>query len=196
MQKRLLPLLSLLLVIWGCGEAGFQSDISKNVEIDPINVQLSVPAIFVGQDIDETPPIDASTGVIDISDNEFSDYLDDATKFTINKISYSIVNFPSGSRADLDMDIDVAIAGGQNQDLLEILIADAQNNVEDVILYEAGTPGNVSAIAIQDLEQALFNSQTFELDIEIIGRDVNLSQSDVDFQIVFKFDVTTRLQLD
>lgn len=196
MQKRLLPFLSLLLVIWGCGEAGIQSDISKNVAIDPIDVQLSVPAILVGQDINETPPTQVSTGTIDISDNDFSEYLDDATKFTINKITYSIVNFPSGSRADLDLNIDVAIAGGGSQDLLEILIEDAQNNADDVVLYQAGAGGNVSATAIQALEQALLNSQTFEMDIEIVGRNVNLSQSDVDFQIVFKFDVTTRLQLD
>ncbi|NVK84557.1 MAG: hypothetical protein HWE21_09570 [Cytophagia bacterium] len=196
MQKRLLPFLSLLLVIWGCGEAGVQSDISKGIEVDPVDVQLSVPALLVGQDIDETPPTQVSTGAIDISDNDFSEYLDDATSFTINSISYSIINFPSGSRADLDLNIDIAVAGGALQDLLEILVQDAQNNSEDVMLYTADAPGNVSPTAIQALEQALLNSQTFEMDIEIIGRNVNLSQSDVDFQIVFKFDVTTRLQLD
>lgn len=196
MQKRLLPFLSLLLVIWGCGEAGIQSDISKGIAIDPIAVQLSIPPVLVGQDINETPPVQVATGVIDISDNDFSEYLSDATQFTINSISYSIENFPSGSRADLDLDIDIAIAGGANQDLLEILIADAQNNVGDVLLYDAATSGNVSASAIQALEQALLNSQTFEMDIELVGRDVNFSQSDVDFQIVFKFDVTARLQLD
>lgn len=196
MQKRLLPFLSLLLVIWGCGEAGIQSDISKNVEIDPIDIELSVPPLLVGQDIDETPPIQVSTGTIDISDNDFSEYLDDATKFTINKITYSIVNFPSGSRADLDLNIDIAISGGASQDLLEILIEDAQDNADDVVLYQAGAGGNVSASAIQALEQALLNSQTFEMDIEIVGRNVNLQEENVDFQIVFKFDVTTRLQLD
>lgn len=196
MQKRLLPFLSLLLIIWGCGEAGIQSDISKNVEIDPIDIELSVPPFLVGQDIEETPPINVSTGTIDISDNEFSEYLDDATKFTINKITYSIVNFPNGSRADLDLNIDIAIAGGGAQDLLEILIEDAQDNVDDVILYQAGTSGNVSPGAIQALEQALLNSQTFEMDIEIVGRNVNLQEENVNFQIVFKFDVTTRLQLD
>ena len=196
MQKRLLPFLSLLLIIWGCGEAGIQSDISKNVEIDPIDIELSVQPFLVGQDIEETPPVPVSTGTIDISDNEFSEYLDDATKFTINKITYSIVNFPNGSRADLDLNIDIAIAGGGSQDLLEILIEDAQDNVDDVILYQAGTSGNVSASAIQALEQALLNSQTFEMDIEIVGRNVNLQEENVNFQIVFKFDVTTRLQLD
>lgn len=196
MQKRLLPFLSLLLVIWGCGEAGIQSDISKNIEIDPIDVSLSVPAILVGQDIAETPPTQVSTGTIDISDNDFAEYLDDATRFTINKITYSIIGFPSGSQADLDLNIDVSVAGGASQDLLQILVANAQNNVDDVVLYQVGTSGNVNASAIQALEQALLNSQTFEMDIEIVGRDVNLSQSNVDFQIVFKFDVTTRLQLD
>ncbi|WP_420385668.1 hypothetical protein [Roseivirga sp.] len=196
MQKRLLPFLSLLLVIWGCGEAGIQSDISKNVAIDPISVSLSVPPIFVGQPINETPPQQVSTGTIDISDNDFSEYLDDAENFTINKITYSIEGFPNGSQADLDLNIDIAIAGGANQDLLQILVPDAQDNVSDVVLYQNGVPGNVNASAISALEQALLNNQTFEMDIEIIGRDVTLQQSNVDFEIIFKFDVTTRVRFD
>lgn len=195
MQKRLLPFLSLLLVIWGCGDAGIESDISKNVAIDPIEVQLPVPPIFVGQRVDETPPINTNTGAIDISDNEFSEYLDDAERFTINKITYSIVGFPQNSEADLDLSIDIEI--GQNtQELLSILVADAQSNVTDVVLFEAGTPGNVNLNAIADLENALLNGQTFAMDIEIIGRDVLLREEEVNFQLVFKFDVTTRIKLD
>ena len=51
MQKRLLPLLSLLLVIWGCGEAGFQSDVSKRIEIEPRSISFSVPASIKDQTI-------------------------------------------------------------------------------------------------------------------------------------------------
>lgn len=195
MQKRLLPFLSLLLVIWGCGEAGIQSDISKNVAIDPVSVSLSVPPIFVGQRVNETPPQQISTDLIDISDNEFSDYLSDAESFTVNKISYTIENFPNGSEADLDLNIDLNVGGG-TQDLLDIVIVDAQNNVDDVILYQDGVTSNVSESAITAIEQAIFNNQSFRLDIELIGRDVLLQQSNVDFRIIFKFDVTARVRLD
>jgi hypothetical protein len=34
------------------------------------------------------------------------------------------------------------------------------------------------------------------MDIEIIGRDVLLREEEVNFQLVFKFDVTTRIKLD
>ena len=43
MQKRLLPFLSLLLVIWGCGDAGIESDISKNVARVPLGATLHRP---------------------------------------------------------------------------------------------------------------------------------------------------------
>jgi len=95
----------------------------------------------------------------------------------------------------LDLSIDIEI--GQNtQELLSILVADAQSNVTDVVLFEAGTPGNVNLNAIADLENALLNGQTFAMDIEIIGRDVLLREEEVNFQLVFKFDVTTRIKLD
>ncbi len=194
MRKTLLLFTSLSLLLFGCGEAGVQSDVSKNIEIDPIQVSLEVPAILVGQRVDQTPPIDVSTGNIDIGGQDFSEYLDDATNFTINSISYSIEGFPSGSEANLDIELDIQVQ--QRQDLLTTTVANAQNNTEDVVLYSSGNPGNVSAAAISDLEQALKNGDPFQLFMTIVGRDVLLQQQSVDFSFVFKFDVTARIELD
>lgn len=191
MQKRLLTFLSLLLVIWGCGEAGVQSDISKNVAIDPINVSISVPAQAVGVLVPQTPPIVVNTGSIQISGDEFDDYLSDAERFTINQITYSIENFPAGSEADLDIAIDISVAGGASVRLLATTVTDAQSNVTDVVLYPTSS---VNASAITALEQALLNGQSFEMDIELVGRNVTLETQSIDFDLVFKFDVTARLQ--
>ena len=193
MQKRLLPFLSLLLVIWGCGEAGIESDISKGVAIDPINVSISVPAQAVGLLLPETPPITVSTGPIEISGEEFEDYLSDAQRFTINEITYSIENFPAGSEADLDIAIDISVAGATPIRLLATTVTDAQDNVTEVVLYPTA---QVNAAAISALEQALLNGQSFEMEIELVGKNVTLQSQSVDFDLVFKFDLTARLKLD
>lgn len=193
MKKTFLAIIASAAFMLGCGEAGVQSDISQNVEIDPINVQLSVPTILVGQRVNQTPPVNVSTGVIDISSDEFSEYLSDATRFTVNEITFSIENFPSGSEADLDISADISIAGGAPVDLLSTVVTDAQNNVTDVVLYPAGS---ANAAGIAALEQALLNGQSFEMDIELVGRDVLLAQSTIDFDLIFKFDVTARVQFD
>lgn len=191
MQKRLLTFLSLLLVIWGCGEAGVQSDISKNVPIDPINVYLSVPAQAVGVLVPQTPPNVVNSGTIQISGDEFYDYLSDAVRFKINQITYSIDNFPAGSEADLDFVIDISIAGSASVRLLDTTVTDAQNNVSDVVIYPTSS---VNASAIAALEQALLNGQSFEMDIELVGKNVTLQTQSIDFDLVLKFDVTARLQ--
>lgn len=196
MRKPLYFLMACILILSGCGEAGVQSDVSKNIEIDPIQVNPEVPALLVGQRVPQTPPIDVNTGNIDIGGQDFNDYLEDATNFTINQITYSVENFPSGSEANLDVELDIQIQNQQRQDLLTSTVANAQNNTDDVMLYSSGTPGNVSAAAIGALEQALKNGDSFQLFMTIVGRDVLLQQQSVDFSFVFKFDVTARIELD
>ena len=205
MQKRLLPLLSLLLVIWGCGEAGFQSDVSKGIEIDPINVSFSVPALLVNQTINvaalpqsqqDELTTSEQTDLIEISTDDFDDYISDAEKFTVNEITYRIDGFPTGSRADLELSISVTLEGSQATfDLIDTTIEDVQTKTTDVQLYP-GTGVNASGIA--QLETALKDRSGFYLNIEVrvAGSDVVLTSEDVDFDIIFGFDVTARLQLD
>lgn len=183
-------------VLLSCGEAGFQSDISKNVELDPVAMNLTVPAILVGQTISETPPVTFTTGQVDITGDEFADFLSDADFFRINQSSYSINNFPAGSSADLEFTIEVSIGGGPFQPFLTENVQNAQNNVKDVILYTSENPGNVNQSTVSQMEAALLSGQTFEMQVEVVGRNVTLQTTSVDFELIFKYDVTTRIQLN
>ncbi|OEK05426.1 hypothetical protein BFP71_18740 [Roseivirga misakiensis] len=181
----------------GCGDAGVESDVSKNIDIDPISVQISVPAIAVGQLVGQTPPINVSTGQISLSTDEFDEYLEDAERFTINLITYTIDNFPAGSSADLAVDMSISVQGqGNAQPLLSIRIDNVQNNPVDVLIYDKNAPGSVSQAAITSLEDALKNGSSFEVEMTIVGEDVTLQTQDVDFDFIFGFDVTARVQLD
>ena len=196
MRKPFYLLALIAIAIWSCGDAGVQSDVSKNVEIDPISVQLSVPAIAVGVLVPQTPPVNVNTGQISLSSDEFDSYLDDTERFTINQITYTIDNFPAGSSADLEVDMSIQIQGQAPQDLLSIRIDNVQSNPVDVLLYDKNAPGSVSATAIASLEQALKDGSSFQIEMTIVGEDVTLQTQNVDFDFIFKFDVTARVQLD
>lgn len=196
MKKYLLLFLTGSLILSGCGEAGFESDISKNIEIDPISLTLSVPDALVGQVVGQTPATSVSTGTIDITGDDFEDFLSDAELFTLNQLSYTVENFPANSSANLDVDVSLAIAGGSFQPLLTATINGVQNNPNDIVLYSSESPGNANANTIAQFEQALLNGQSFEMQIEVVGRDVTLQTTDVDFDLIFKFDVTARIQLN
>ncbi len=195
MNKRFFLLLVMALLVFACGDAGYEADVSKTIDIDPIAVDIEVPALAVGQLVPETPPIDVNTGTIDIGDNDFSDYLSDAELFTINFINYTIDGFPAGSSADLELDVSISINGGADQPLLTIIVPDAQNNVTDVTLYDKNNPGNVNQGTINQLESAIQNGDAFEMNITMTGRDVTLQTQQVNFNLVFAFDVTARIQL-
>lgn len=196
MRKIFYLIACISVLVWSCGDAGVESDVSKNVEIDPITVQLSVPAAAVGVLVPQTPPIMVSTGQITLSSDEFDEYLEDTERFTINQITYTIDNFPAGSSADLDVDMSVELQGQAPQALLSTRINDVQNNPVDVSLYSSSAPGSVNAAAIASLEQALKDGTSFQITMTLVGEDVTLQTTDVNFNFIFKFDVTARVQLD
>ena len=68
MKKNVLLILLMATIISACGEAGIQSDISQVVETDPVTVTLDVPAVAIGQLINETPPVTVETGEINITE--------------------------------------------------------------------------------------------------------------------------------
>ncbi|OEK00082.1 hypothetical protein BFP97_00485 [Roseivirga sp. 4D4] len=195
MRKTFFLIACLTVILWGCGDAGVQSDVSKNIGIDPISVRLSVPAAAVGVLVGQTPPINVNTGQINISSDEFDEYLDDTERFTINQITYTIDNFPAGSSADLTIDMTIQLQGQNPQQLLTTRIDDVQNNPVDVLLFDKDAPGSVNAAAISSLEQALKDGTSFQVAMTIVGEDVTLQTQDVDFDFIFKFDVTARIQL-
>lgn len=195
-MKKVIPaLLAAVLVFYGCGEAGFQSDISKNIEIDPITTSLTVDDLLVGQLVPEIPPVEVRTGVIDFGD-DFEDFLDDAEFFQINEMAFSIINFPGGNSTDLDIEMQVSIAGGAYQQLLSTNVQNAQNSNSKIVIYSKSNPGTVNSGTINALESALLNGQEFEMQVVVTGTDVTLQAAVIDFDIVFGFDVTARIQLN
>lgn len=195
MRKQFYLVACLAIILAGCGDAGVESDISKNIEIDPISVQLSVPAAAVGVLVNQTPPINVSTGQINLSSDEFDEYLDDAERFTINKMAYTIDNFPEGSSADLVIDMSIQLEGQDAQDLLSVRIDNVQNNPVNVLLFDKDNPGSVSTAAIASLEQALRSGTSFSVEMTITGEDITLQTEDINFDFIFQFDVTARIQL-
>ncbi len=196
MRKLFYSISCIALLLWSCGDAGVQSDVSKNVEIDPISVRLSVPAAAIGVLVGQTPPIMVSTSQITLSSDEFSEYLEDTERFTINHITYTIDGFPAGSSADLNVDMSIQMQGQAPQNLLTTRINDVQNNPVDASLYTSSAPGNVNAAAVTSLEQALKDGTSFQIAMTLVGEDVTLQATDVDFNFTFKFDVTARVKLD
>jgi hypothetical protein len=201
MKKIFLLFSTFLIFTLGCGDAGFESDISKLIEIDPLNVSIDVPALALGIRVPSTPAIVVETDPISFGDGAFDDYdLGEIERYTINEIYYSIEGFDAGSgsalnEADLDVNMNISFDGGSAQSLVNTTIANVQNNVQDVKLYDKSNPGSVNASTIQGLEQALLNGGSFALELDMIGRDVLLQTVSQNFNIVFKFDVTVRVQL-
>lgn len=196
MKKNLLAFLSLAVVTFGCGEAGIQSDISQVAEIDPIEVSLEVPPGFVGVPVAQTPERTVQTDNINISSDEFDEYLEDVQKFTINKIWYTVENFNSPNEGDLEVEMNIVFSGQASQNLLSTTIQDLQTITGDVQLYDKASPGDVNAAAISDLEAAMKNGDSFRIELVLVGKDVTLHSQQVDFGLIFKFDVTARVQLD
>jgi hypothetical protein len=183
-------------LLYSCGEAGIQSDISQIVDVDPISISIDILPIFIGQSVDETSPRTVSTGPIDITSSEFSDYTDELQKFTINKIYYTIRGFDQGNEADLDVDMNVILNGGNSIPVLSTLIVDVQSQTAKVLLYDKTNPGSVNAAAISGIEGALLSGNSFVIEMVVVGRNVIFQSSSDEFQFQFEFDITARVQLD
>ncbi len=183
-------------LLYSCGEAGIQSDISQIVDVDPISVTIDVSPLFVGQRIDETPSTSVNTEDINITSDEFDEYSDELQKFTINQIYFTLSGFDAGNEADLDVDMNIIFNGGSSIPLLSTVIVDAHTQTAKVLLYTKSNPGSVNQTAISGIESALLNGTSFQIEMDIVGRDVLFQSTSDTFQFQFQFDVTARVQLD
>lgn len=195
MKKNVLLILLMATIISACGEAGIQSDISQVVETDPVTVTLDVPAVAIGQLINETPPVTVETGEINITSDEFDEYMDELQRFTINKIWYKVEGFNAGNEADLGVTLNI-ISGGNSTELLETTIVDAHLKTEDVLLFDKAAPGDVNPAAVSVIESALLNGTSFKIELVLVGKNVTFQTASDTFDFLFKFDVTARVQLD
>ncbi|MGW8122114.1 hypothetical protein ACV07N_05590 [Roseivirga echinicomitans] len=183
-------------IISACGEAGIQSDISKIVEIDPVDVALDVDPLLVGQFVPiAANPATFTSDPITIVSDEFEEYMDELQRFTINKIWYKIEGFDSGSEADLDVTLNI-ISGGNKTELLVTTIVDAHTRTEYVTLFDKASPGSVNPAGISVIESALLDGSSFRIEMVIRGENMTLSSTREEFSFQFKFDVTARVQLD
>lgn len=196
MKKNLLLILLMATIISACGEAGIQSDISQAVETDPVTVTIDVPAQFVGQFIPEAPnPVTVRTGDINITADEFEEYMDELQRFTINKIWYRVEGFDAGNEADLDVTLNI-ISGGNSTELLETTIVDAHTRTDNVLLFDKAAPGDVNPAAISVIESSLLNGTSFVIEMVLTGKNMTFQTTSDTFDFLFKFDVTARVQLD
>tara|TARA_R110000796_G_scaffold252596_1_gene388385 strand:+ start:29559 stop:30149 length:591 start_codon:yes stop_codon:yes gene_type:complete len=196
MKKNLLLILLMATIISACGEAGIQSDISQAVETDPVTVTIDVPAQFVGQFIAVAPnPVTVRTEEINITADEFEEYMDELQRFTINKIWYRVEGFDQGNEADLDVTLNI-ISGGSSTELLETTIVDAHLKTEDVQLFDKAAPGDVNPAAISVIESSLLNGTSFVIEMVLTGKNMTFQSTSDTFDFRFKFDVTARVQLD
>ena len=196
MKKNLLLILLMATIISACGEAGIQSDISQAVETDPVTVTIDVPAQFVGQFIAVAPnPVTVRTEEINITADEFEEYMDELQRFTINKIWYRVEGFDQGNEADLDVTLNI-ISGGSSTELLETTIVDAHLKTEDVQLFDKAAPGDVNPAAISVIESSLLNGTSFVIEMVLTGKNMTFQSTSDTFNFRFKFDVTARVQLD
>ena len=197
MKKISFCLLTLIVgLVYSCGEAGIQSDISQIVDVDPISVSIDIPPLLIGQTISETPPTTVNTGAINITSDEFAEYSDELRSFTINQIYYTLSGIDAGNEADLDIDMNIVLNGGSSIPMLSTVVVDAQTQTAQVLLYDKANSGSVNSVAISGIESALLNGTSFVLEMNIVGRNVRFQSASDQFQFQFKFDVTARVQLD
>ena len=196
MKNNLIFTLIFAAVLSACGEAGIQSDISQVFKTDRLDVTINIPALAIGQTVAATPATSVETDDIDIASEEFEDYLDELERITINKIFYSIEGFDQGNEADLDIDLNIIFPGQAPQFLLSATIEDAHLNTSNVLLFDKDAPGQVSTGAIASLENAILTGTSFKIELEIVGRNVTFQTTSDEFQFLFAFDVTARVQLN
>lgn len=188
-------IIGLALILLGCGNEIVLSDVTKNIEVDPIPVRLSIPTAIVGRFLPETPEVLLSTGEINISEGEFQEYLDDVRSYSIGKISCLINGFSFGNSAKLDIDLSIEEFRGVTHEILDLSIQDISDNSSEIVLYQKGHTSAIESSIIRSLEQVLLDVNSFNMNMNLVGRDVVPSQEDIDFEVVFQFTITAEVQL-
>ena len=181
-----------LAAVLACGEAGVESDITKINEVifsvghTDIN---SVNGIIVSQSVD-------------ISGDEFDQYVDDVQNYVLNTIHYQIGDYENASSGDTDISITIRIdfdntaTAGDGDVLLNTTIDNLANSTDNVLLYTRASETNTGLAdpnVVLSLEQAVLNRQSFIMEIEATRSGDDVSD---DFTITFFLDITARVQLD
>lgn len=190
MRKTYLLTVVLTVFLWGCGEAGVESDISKTSEID-----FTISASDLNAAVDNTVGVE-----FDFADNEFSSYISDAQKFTLNRLEFEILelsNIPASTLSiEIRIDLNNNTASQTDGDvLLSVTNVPVANTTSPILLFstDATDPGLASATVVAALEAAILSERKVE--IELTSSKVGADLAD-DFKIRLLFDLTARVNLD
>ncbi len=190
MRKTCLLTLVLTVFLWGCGEAGVESDISKTSEID-FDIEASTLNTALGSTVGQS---------FDFANQEFASYVSDAEKFTLNRLEFEIKDLTGAPAATLDMEIRIDFSNNtasktDGDALLSVTNVPVANTTSPVLLFstDASNPGIANSSVVTALEQAILNRSTVELEITSSKTGADLTQ---DFTINLLFDLTARVQLD
>lgn len=200
-QISFLALISLTL-LWSCGEAGLETDISKINEIEFTVSNITSTGIYYEQ------------ASVNLADEEFADYLGDIEQFKVNKIEVQITNVTAdlASIGEYDNDPTVITVGGivvdlSGSSLLDVvfgstqgheLFHDGQGNLQStgrIVLYDEANPSSVQIQSNQEvidvLISALENRSTLDAEVGFSGRFENAN-----ITLKVFLDLTARAQLN
>ncbi|GAB5523719.1 MAG: hypothetical protein Roseis2KO_15910 [Roseivirga sp.] len=190
MRKTYLLTFVLAAFLWGCGEAGVESDISKTSEID-FDIEASTLNTVLGSTVGQS---------FDFANDEFSSYISDAEKFTLNRLEFEITGLTGAPATTLDMEIRIDFSNNTASEtdgdaLLSVTNVPVANTTSPVLLFstDASNPGIANNAVVVALEQAILNRSTVELEITSSKNGADLSE---DFKINLLFDLTARVKLD
>lgn len=188
-MKRLLLAFSVISILfYGCGEAGFESDISKNTE-----ATFTIESARVNDLQDNNLEVSES---FDFANDEFGDYIDDAESFRIGKLSYEISDYSNTSGDVVSVDFVLSVTNsGTDREILTISDLTIENTGVVLVYEEGNTTSLLSASQIASLESVadlVENRQSADFKVSIdFTQDI-----DSDFDLTFYFDLTARVQLD
>jgi hypothetical protein len=190
MKKIFLLFIAFSIFAVSCGEAGFESDISKTSEVE-YNISVA--------DVSGTSMLSEAQS-FDFADADFSEYVADAKKFTLDKLEYEISGLTGTSTATLNLEVRIDFQNntGSSTDgdaLLTMTGVTVANTTGPVLLYntDATNPGLANASVVVALEQAILSGQAVEIEVTASKIGPDLTE---DFVFKLLFDLTARVQLD
>jgi len=190
MNKKLLSLIAIPFLLYGCGDAGVVSDISKTSEVS-YDVSAADLNLVVGSTQGQT---------VNFADEDFEEYLADVENYTMNFLKYEVSGLTGTPSSTIDIEIRIdfnnnTASATDGSVLLSVNNVPVANTSSPVTLFntDATDPGLASASVIASIEQALKSNSAVEIEITASKSGADLSE---DFTMKFLFDLTARVDLD
>lgn len=190
MRKIYLLMTVMTVFLWGCGDAGIESDISKTSEF---NFAVSATTLNTNVGVDRSESFN-------FSNEEFSTYIADAQKFTLNRLEFEVVGLTSTPTSTMDLAVRIDMNNNtasqtDGDNLLTVTGVLIANTTSPVLLFstDATNPGLANNAVIAALEQAILSGATVELELTSTKDGPDITE---DFEIKLLFDLTARVELN